>query len=186
MIMKSHYVYSVELGLAEPERVQEFEAWYEVHLQKLLSVPGIVAAQRFRSLVSTDSPLLALYQLESPGALETPEYKSKAGPSSASAWKFSCWRRNIFECDGIWPDVGGDLNLVVFDGDSESTLGLVTAPTITMKPIALDRSVGIRLLAATQERAIGSPLSGWSTRIFAPISGRLRAPVNSAARDRMG
>ena len=58
----------------DPAHDAEFNRWYdEEHVPERMACPGFLLARRFRS---TGNPMkyLALYELESPQALETPEY----------------------------------------------------------------------------------------------------------------
>jgi hypothetical protein len=52
----------------------EFNQWYfEEHVPERLSCPGFISARRFRAIEG--APLyLAIYELEGPEALQTPEY----------------------------------------------------------------------------------------------------------------
>jgi hypothetical protein len=53
---------------------EEFNQWYfEEHVPERLSCPGFISARRFRANEGTPT-YLALYELESPEALQTPEY----------------------------------------------------------------------------------------------------------------
>jgi hypothetical protein len=59
--------------------VEEFNRWYdEVHLPEVLACPGFISAARFEC---TDGQprFLAIYELESEGALATPEMQRVRG-----------------------------------------------------------------------------------------------------------
>lgn len=77
------------LVLADPpsDFDEEFNAWYDTeHLPERAALPGFETALRFTSL--GDGPrYAALYDLQSPGVLETPEYAACSGPN------FSPWSR---------------------------------------------------------------------------------------------
>jgi hypothetical protein len=56
----------------------DFNRWYFAeHIAERLACPGVLAARRFRAVVG-EPRYLALYELESPQALETEEYRSLA------------------------------------------------------------------------------------------------------------
>ncbi len=66
----------------EPQHEDEFNAWYNTeHLPELLSLPGFLDAARYEA--SKGGPrYLAVYELESAEALQTPEFqKYRASPS---------------------------------------------------------------------------------------------------------
>ena len=52
-----------------------FNAWYDTeHVPALARVPGVLSARRYRT--SAGNPkYVALYHLESPGVVDTPEWK---------------------------------------------------------------------------------------------------------------
>jgi hypothetical protein len=72
-----------------PDFDEEFNAWYDTeHLPERARLPGFETALRFTSL--GDGPrYAALYDLKSPGALETPDYAACSGPN------FSPWSRRV-------------------------------------------------------------------------------------------
>lgn len=54
----------VESRPSSPDRVEEFNKWYdEVHLHELLALDGFISARRLRP-VSDDGPYVALYEIE--------------------------------------------------------------------------------------------------------------------------
>ena len=70
------YVYT------EPGTVDEaeFHDWYDhEHGPARLTVPGFRGAYRYRALDDQKPPWLALYELDSPDVIDSPEYKALAG-----------------------------------------------------------------------------------------------------------
>lgn len=62
----------VRSGPAEG-REDEFNRWYdEVHLPEILAVPGFVSGRRYRATAESEYPYLAVYEIETDGALEEP------------------------------------------------------------------------------------------------------------------
>jgi hypothetical protein len=54
----------VESRPSSPDRVQEYNTWYdEIHLPELVALDGIVSARRLRP-VDGDGPYVALYEIE--------------------------------------------------------------------------------------------------------------------------
>ena len=101
----SPVLYTVRSRFTDPEREEEWNAWYIRHLEKLMAVPGFIAAQRFSSKETVDErPYLAMYQVASPDVFTSEAY--------LSIWGFDDWRplidnwtRDIFE-----PSHGADLD----------------------------------------------------------------------------
>jgi hypothetical protein len=80
---------------------QDFNAWYErEHLTERMALPGFLRARRFTALEGSPK-YLALYDLESPAALETPAYRHLIG-AGKSAWtkrmepQFKNFKRNVY------------------------------------------------------------------------------------------
>jgi hypothetical protein len=60
---------------SDPAHDDDFNRWYnEEHVPERLSCPGFLGARRFVAQAGTEPRFLALYQLESPKAVETNEY----------------------------------------------------------------------------------------------------------------
>ena len=74
------YVYT------EPGTVDEaeFNDWYDhEHGPARLAVPGFGGARRYRALDDQKPAWLALYELDGPEVIESPDYKALAGQASA-------------------------------------------------------------------------------------------------------
>ena len=61
----------------------EFHDWYDhEHGPARLTVPGVLGAYRYRALDEAKPPWLALYELDSPGVLDGPEYAALGARAS--------------------------------------------------------------------------------------------------------
>jgi hypothetical protein len=85
----------------DPAVEVDFNRWYEQeHLTERMALPGFLRARRFAALEGSPK-YLALYDLESPAALETPAYRHVVG-AGKSAWtqrmepQFKNFKRNIY------------------------------------------------------------------------------------------
>ncbi|MCO5090104.1 DUF4286 family protein [Bosea sp. (in: a-proteobacteria)] len=59
----------------DPAHEEEFNRWYwEEHVPERLALPGFISARRFIAKMG-EPKYLAIYELASADALETPEYK---------------------------------------------------------------------------------------------------------------
>jgi hypothetical protein len=73
------YVYTDPGPLPEAE----FHDWYDhEHGPARLTVPGIRGADRYRALDDLAPPWLALYELDSPDVIDSPEYKALSAHAS--------------------------------------------------------------------------------------------------------
>ena len=77
--------------------------WYDnEHLPERLACPGFLSARRFSAVAGTNPRHLALYELTSTAALETPAYQQVSGhPTEATRRVLSLrqegGRRNVYE-----------------------------------------------------------------------------------------
>ena len=58
-------IYMVDHVYADPATEAEWHAWYRGYLSKLVAVPGIHSAQRFKALACAPSRFLAIYSVDS-------------------------------------------------------------------------------------------------------------------------
>ena len=168
-------IYMVEMALLDTARRAEWEAWYVAHQAKLLSIPGILASQRFETIHKADSPFVALHEVDSPDVFTSPAYRTQAGPTNTGEWqaKMSNWHRNVFDGLAHTPDVSTDSRLLVIEADGGAALpGGVRI--IWLTAVGLDRSVATRGLAvvpdAVAHRYVGAP----RVRVLKPLGPRLR------------
>jgi hypothetical protein len=168
-------IYMVEMALLETARRAEWDAWYLAHQHRLLTIPGFRASQRFEAIHETESPFVALHEVDAPEIFAAPTYRAKAGPSNTGEWqaKMGNWHRNLFGGVDHTPDVPMDARLVVVEDDGGSALPAGISVT-WMEAVGLDRSVHRRGLAvmppATADRLAG----GQGLRVLRPIGPRLR------------
>lgn len=100
-------IYMVEMDMRLDDREAEWHEWYLAHIKVLLTVPGFRASQRFRSILPCPAPYLALHQVDSGTIFDSPEYRSRGGPSSTGEWRarHSNWRRNLLDGLAETPNV---------------------------------------------------------------------------------
>ena len=69
----------------DPKHEEEFNRWYnEEHIPERLAIPGFMHARRYRALEGSPK-YLALYELESPQALKSEEYRYRY-QEAPTAW----------------------------------------------------------------------------------------------------
>lgn len=166
-------IYSVELDwrFDDAERARRWEEWYEHHLRRLISVPGIGSAQRFRSIRPARSPYLALYSISGMDVFDSERYRALAGPNSSKEFHdcLSDWFRNVFDGVASAPRVGADELLLMLDQDTPP--GGPAPPFAWLTAIGHDRKPPHRGIAVVrrgeENRYLGSD-SG--LRAFEPLS----------------
>jgi hypothetical protein len=113
-------IYMVDHVYADPASEQAWHEWYAGYLQKLVSVPGIHTAQRFKAAGCTPSRYLAMYSIESEAVYSSAAYKNIGGGGSQSArfhHAYQLWTRNLFEGAFRAPVVADGKRVLVFDRD---------------------------------------------------------------------
>jgi hypothetical protein len=106
---------------ADPATEQAWHDWYSGYLQKLLSVPGIHTAQRFKAIGCTPSRYLAMYSIESGDVYTSEAYRNIGGGGSQSARfhpAYQLWTRNLFDGASRAPVVREGQRVVVFDREA--------------------------------------------------------------------
>jgi hypothetical protein len=167
-------IYMVEMALLETARRAEWDTWYLAHQQRLLSIPGFRASQRFEAIHTAESPFVALHEVDSPEIFTGSHYRAKGGPSNTGEWqaKMGYWHRNLFAAKQT-PDVPMEARLVLVEEGSDP-LVVDHLPVQWMEAVGLDRSVQRRGLAvmppATADPLVGTP----GIRVLRPIGARLR------------
>jgi hypothetical protein len=143
----------------------------------LLTVPGFRASQRFRSILPSPAPYLALHQVDSGGIFDSPEYRSRGGPSSTGDWRerHSNWRRNLLEGLAETPDVPTEKYVLRLEGAHEVVLPAGISPHWT-RAVGLDRDAREFGFAVIDDPTPLLDLAQRDPRIrlYKPISEKLR------------
>jgi len=151
-----------------------FDAFYQRHIDMLLTIPGFLTGQRFHCPEATRAPFLALYRQTGPEVLASEAYTSKAGRMSVEAdfrVNMTNWDRNLVQ----GPEGSGAPDLA-FDMDEWMTLiDRLTddAPPlpdefVPLEVIGLDRTIAQRG-AALGNKVPSDVRGGWEVRVWRPI-----------------
>jgi hypothetical protein len=117
------FVYIVRCNFTEPAKEQAWNDWYSgTKIEQMLRNPQFCTCQRFRRASGHGRDYLALWIMQSPDALKTPQYLSQWG---FSEWTplVTDWSRDLFD-GGASPQQTfavppqGALHVVAFDGMS--------------------------------------------------------------------
>jgi hypothetical protein len=161
-------IYMVDHVYTEPATEPAWHEWYAGYLQKLISVPGIHTAQRFKALGCTPSRYLAMYSIESADVYASEAYKNIGGGGSQSArfhHAYQLWTRNLFEGASRAPIVQDGQHVLVFDREERDTDGSLTSRATWVQAVGLHMTTKYRAFvvlnaseAATAPAAPGSYL----------------------------
>jgi hypothetical protein len=169
-------IYMVEMDMNLGDREAEWQAWYLAHIKVLLTVPGFRASQRFKSLLPAPAPYLALHQVDSGAIFDSPEYRSRGGPSSTGEWRalHTNWRRNLLEGLDETPDIPADKYVLRLENAHDVTLPATISPAWT-KTVGLDRDAAEFGLAIIDDPAPLLDLARRDPRVrlYQPISEKL-------------
>lgn len=142
-------IYMVDHVYTDPATEPAWHEWYAGYLRKLVSVPGIHSAQRFKAVGRTPSRYLAMYSIDSADVYTSEGYKNIGGGGSQSARfhaAYQLWTRNLFEGADRAPVVHDGQRVLAFDREKRGDLG-------TLEPRALWlHAVGLHM--TTPHRAI--------------------------------
>jgi hypothetical protein len=179
-------IYTVELNFSDPSRADEWNAWYETYLRKLITLPGLSTAQRFRAVEKGAQKweYLALYTIASLEVYETDAYRAIGGGGQASLhYKgLITRRRNAYAGVERMPEVAGE-GRVLFCEDAPHGFDLPNTLFIPLVTAAGRQKAGLTELdgkparralavtdAATVERLGLSRKAGLA--VYAPVTKR--------------
>ena len=169
-------IYMVEMDMRLDDREAEWHDWYIAHIKVLLTVPGFRASQRFRSILPTPAPYLALHQVESGAIFDSPEYRSRGGPGSTGDWRarHSNWRRNLLEGFNEPPEVLFGSYLLRLEDARDLTLPVAKRLDWT-EVVGLDWDAGVFGFAVIDDPAPFLDLAHHDERVrlYRPISEKL-------------
>lgn len=172
-------IYTVECAFTDPARENTWNAYYDAEkLEALLSVPGFRASQRFRAIMDTPAPYLAIHSLRDAAVLDQPAYR-KAGGGAFGGWDglVTNWDRNLYTGMEAAPEVSPEQCLVMLDDPAAA--GEAPGADFTWLEIAgLDRTATRRGLAIVDQET-GASLAREKAiimRVFEPITDRRKSP----------
>ncbi len=140
-------IYMVDHVFTEPALEPAWHEWYAGYLQKLISVPGIDTAQRFKALGHTPSRYLAMYSIESEDVYTSEGYKNIGGGGSQSArfhHAYQLWTRNLFDGVSRAPVVKDGQRVLVFDREERSSDGSLASRATWVRAVGLHMTTKYR------------------------------------------
>jgi hypothetical protein len=140
-------IYMVDHVYADPASEQAWHEWYSGYLRKLISVPGIHTAQRFKALGCTPSRYLAMYSIDSADVYASDAYRNMGGGGSQSArfhHAYRLWTRNLFEGAIRAPLVGDGQRVLVWDRAERSGNGALESRATWLETVGLHMTTKYR------------------------------------------
>lgn len=148
-------MYTVELNFSDAPRAQQWNAWYETYLHKLITLPGLSTAQRFRA-VAKDAQhweYLALYSIVSLDVYESDAYRAIGGGGNASIDYSSAItrRRNVYAGVERVPEVTSGSRIVLCE-DSPYGIDLPDLLFVPLQVATKSRQAGASRIDGKPER----------------------------------
>jgi hypothetical protein len=153
-------------------------AWHEHYagyLLKLLGVPGLTTAQRFKAVDASPPRFLAMYSVSSPAIYDSPEYKAMGGGGSQSArfhGAYQMWTRNLCEGAEFAPEVKPDELVFTLDCDApdEELSGLFPGKLVWLHSVGLHITTQYRALVILDRESAAKARSVGRGFIYAPFT----------------
>ena len=158
-------IYMVDHVYTDPATEGAWHEWYAGYLQKLVSVPGIHTAQRFRALGCTPSRYLAMYSIDSAEVYTSAEYNNMGGGGSQSArfhYAYQLWTRNLFDGALRAPVIQDGQRVVVFDRNERGGNGPLESRATWLEGVGLHMTTKYRacVVLDTEEAARAPSILG--------------------------
>ena len=171
-------IYMVDHVFADPATEPEWHAWYSGYLQKLVAVPGIRSAQRFKALGCSPSRYLAMYTVDSADVYTSPAYRNMGGGGSQSArfhGAYQLWTRNLFaaaasDAGVAAPRVTPGQRVLVFDRDAIEPRRPLEAQATWLTAVGLHMTTKYRAVVVLAADAIESAASVAGSYLYEPFT----------------
>jgi hypothetical protein len=140
-------IYMVDHVYTDRATEPAWHAWYAGYLGKLVSVPGIDSAQRFRALECSPSRYLAMYSIASADVFESDAYRNMGGGGSQSAAfhpAYQLWTRNLFKGAARAPAVGEGQRVLVWDAEQGDEAGPLASRATWLEAVGLHMTTRYR------------------------------------------
>ena len=166
----------VDHVFTDPALEPEWHEWYAGYLQKLISVPGIHTAQRFKAIGHTPSRYLAMYSIDSEKVYTSEGYEKIGGGGSQSARfhpAYGLWTRNLCAGADRAPVVQAGQRVAVLDRaerDSNSPLG---PRAVWLEAVGLHMTTKYRGYAVLDPAEDASPVTKAGGYVYEPFTAML-------------
>ncbi len=171
-------IYMVDHVYADPATEDAWHAWYAGYLKKLLSVPGLRSAQRFKALGCTPSRYLAMYSIDSADVYASEAYKNIGGGGSQSARfhsAYALWTRNLFDGAAGAPVVHETQRVLVFDRRARGGTAPLDSRAVWLEAVGLHMTTKYRAVIVLDAAAAARIPEVPESYLYAPFTEALSA-----------
>jgi hypothetical protein len=169
-------IYMVDHVYADPSTEQAWHEWYAGYLQKLICVPGIHTAQRFKALGCTPSRYLAMYSIDSADVYASDAYRNMGGGGSQSArfhHAYRLWTRNLFEGAIRAPLMGDGQRVLVWDRAELCGEDALESRATWLVAVGLHMTTKYRAFVVLDAEEAASPPSVPGAYLYEPFTAAL-------------
>jgi RimJ/RimL family protein N-acetyltransferase len=162
-------IFFSESALIEPSRLPEWAEWYKGHLAAMISVPGVLSAQRFTALGSGVPPSLAMYTVTSPAVFQNETYLRVRGMGPwVGLVDKTQHRRNLFDGLEAAPEIPEGGVLAVADRNApEPADGMTWLASAGLDGTTPCRGIAVFADVAAARRAVGGKAA-----LYRPVTAR--------------
>jgi hypothetical protein len=189
------FLYIVRCRFTRSDLEASWNDWYDGEkTAQLLAKPMFRAVQRFRRSAGHGRDYLALWQVSSPAAFGTPEYKADWGFAQWHPY-ITDWSRDLFDAAGaderaLAVPLDGALGVIAFDGLTDGAAAaardaLQDQEMLWCPSVGLDRhtpAIGLRRFdegAAAQAAMARRPAAAVQVGVYRPLGAFARAQATA-------
>lgn len=175
-------IYMVDHVYTDAGTEPEWHAWYAEYLHKLVAVPGIHTAQRFKAVGAAPPRYLAMYTIDSLDVYSSDAYKRMGGGGSQSARfhdAYALWTRNVFDGAARAPMLDRGQRILVWDSAAPMPSERTPPGTVRLT------SVGLHLTTPYRSFAVLAPGAAYDvpgSRLYEPFTAPLLADRHQETR----
>ena len=176
-------IYIVDHVYNDPATEPDWHAWYAGYLQRLLSVPGLSSAQRFKAVGRTPSRYLAMYSIESEAVYSSEAYRNIGGGGSQSARfhpAYESWTRNLFAGADRAPALSASERLLVWDRGAPQADVPFASRVLWLHAVGLHRTTPYRAVLVLDQAEAASVTPPAGSFLYEPFTAYAVAPRDPA------
>jgi hypothetical protein len=166
-------IYMVDHVYTDVATEPAWHEWYAGYLRKLVAVPGIDSAQRFKAIGCAPPRYLAMYSVASPAVYESDAYRNMGGGGSQSArfhHAYQLWTRNLFEGAARAPVVRDRQRVLVFDREHRDESGPFASRATWLRSVGLHMTTPYRAFVVIDPDEAETASSFPETYVYEPFT----------------
>ena len=174
-------IYMVDHVYSDPTTEQAWHEWYAGYLRKLISVPGIHTAQRFKAVGRTPSRYLAMYSIDSADVYASEAYKNIGGGGSQSArfhHAYQLWTRNLFDGSSRAPLVHDGQRVLAWDSAERGGEGPLESRATWLEAVGLHMTTKYRAVVVLDAAEVATIPSVPGSYLYEPFTPVIRPPLS--------